>query len=404
MRIRFALTAMVVGCVAVASAAGAADWPNFLGPDRDGFSPTPLDELNTDWKANPPKQLWKTPMTDKGYAGPSAVNGRVYIIDHKGADDIVRCIDLSSGKDLWRFTYPDSRRYNYGFARSTPTVHGDRVYTMSRSGRVHCLTLAGKKVWELNVRQTFGGQPPKWFFAASPLVDGDRLILVAGGKKATVVALDKATGKTVWRGGGSFGASYATPVKATLAGTEQYVAFVSRALIGVDAADGDVLWSVKWTNRHDVNAPVPVVSGDRVFITSGYGSGCALVKVAKQGASFVWKSKAIQSHFSTPLLYKGHLYATSDRHGLSCMEFATGKVQWSTRRFEKGGVLGLDGAAIVMDGRRGTVVMFRLAPDKYTEMTSMAGLGGQSWTAPILVDRKLIVRNKNELACYDLAK
>jgi outer membrane protein assembly factor BamB len=401
MRTILALTMTVVLLV---SAAGAADWPQFLGPNRDGFCPTPLDELNTNWRAKEPPLLWKTSMSDKGYAGPCAVDGRVYVIDHKGVDDVVRCIDLKSGKDVWKFSYSETRRHNYGFARSTPTVEGDRVYTMSREGKVFCLNADdGKQVWARDVRREFGGRPPKWYYAASPFIDGQKLIVVPGGPGATLVALDKATGKTMWKNG-RFGASYATPVKATLADKEQYVVFVSKNLIGADTETGRVLWSLPWTNQWDVNASVPIVSGDHVFITSGYGSGCALVKVTGQGASFVWKSKAIQSHFSTPLLYKAHIYSTSDRHGLSCIEFKTGKVKWSTRRFEKGGVVGLDGAAIAMDGRRGTIALFRLTPEGYQEKGSLKGLGGQSWTAPIVADKKLIVRNKQTLACYDLAK
>ena len=173
----------------------AADWPQFRGPRHDGISPE--KGIRKSWRPAP-KQLWKVAMTDNGYSGPAVAGGRVYIIDHQGKNDIVRALNLRTGKEIWRFSYPDAERDNYGFARATPTVSDGKVYTLSRTGMLHCLDAAsGKKRWGLNIITTFSGKPGQWDLGASPFIDGNKLIVVPGGAKATVVALNKETGKPI---------------------------------------------------------------------------------------------------------------------------------------------------------------------------------------------------------------
>ncbi len=380
----------------------ASDWPNFLGPNRNGISPE--TGINKDWKAREPKVLWTTPMGDDGYAGPAVAGGRVFIIDHKGADDVVRAIDLETGKDVWTFSYPDMAKSNYGFSHATPTVDGAHVYTMSRLGKLHCLTAGdGEKVWARDIIKELGGKLPQWQVAASPVVDGDRVIVLPGGHGACVAALDRRTGQTVWKGGGDDGASYATPVVATLGGKKQYVVFSAGGLLGVDAADGKLLWRFPWKTSYDVNAATPiVVSDDTVFITSGYGRGCALVKVAGGHAQAVWENKVMHSHFSTPILSAGHIYGTSDNNRTVCLDVATGKMKWEERGGGKGGVVSVDGTLITVDGSRGAVTMMELSPDGFKPLGQITPLGGQSWTAPIVAGGRLLVRNQQVLACLDL--
>ena len=396
------LTGLVGVALAIGSGPGlASDWPCFLGPNKNGSSPE--TGINKDWKARPPKLLWKTPMGDRGYAGPSVADGKVLIIDHKGADDVVRAVDIKTGKDVWTFSYPDARGHNYGFSRATPTVDENRVYTLSREGNLHCLKLGdGAKVWAVSLVRRFAGRLPQWRLATSPLIDGDKLIVVPGGRDACVAALDKMSGKTIWKGGGSDKPGYATPVAATLDGKKQYVVFAARNLIGVDAANGRLLWKYPWRTSYDVNAATPIVSGRGVFITSGYRHGCALLKLTGGQPKRVWENKAIQSHFSSPIAHRGYIYGTSDPGRLVCLDARTGKTQWTQRGFQKGGLVALDGVLIVVDGARGSITMCRLSPQRYQELGRITGLGGQSWTAPIVADGKLIVRNKSALACYNL--
>lgn len=379
----------------------AADWPRWRGPNKDGISP--VKGINKAWARKEPKMLWKVPMGDDGFACPSVADGKVFIIDHEGANDIVRAIDLAAGEDVWRFSYPDTSKANYGFARATPVTDDGKVYTLSRLGLLHCLEAkTGKKVWARDIIADFRGRRPSWDLAMSPLIDGDKLITCTGGDNAAVVALDKKTGKTIWQGGGSDTPGYATPVVATIGGKKQYVLFTAYNLIGVDADNGELLWQVPWKTRYDVNAATPIVSGDTVFITSGYKHGCALVKVSGRSARIVWQSKDIQSHFNSPILVNGYIYGTSDPGRLVCLELATGKVQWSQRGFEKGGIVGVDGTIIAVDGRNGDVAVIRMSPESYQELGRIRPLGGQSWTPPIVADGKLIIRNRSALACLNL--
>lgn len=380
----------------------AADWQQFLGPNRNGISPE--TGINQVWGQKPPKVLWKTALSDGGYAGPSAAGGKVFIVDHRGTQDVVRALHLNSGKDIWSFSYDEPAGNNYGFARATPTVSDGKVYTISRSGQVHCLNAGnGKKLWSRNLVADFRGQKPQWDYSMSALVDGNKVIVCPGGPNAAVAALDKNSGKTLWQGGNSDLPGYATPVTATLNGVKQYVVFTAYNLLGVDAGSGKLLWSYPWKTGCDVNAATPIVYGNSVFITSGYGHGCALIEVNGRIARTKWVNKEMQSQFASPILSGGVVYGTcGDQNRLACLDLATGRVRWQQRGFEKGGIIAVAGAFIVMDGRSGDVVMAWMRPTGYQELGRMKPLGGQSWTAPILADGKLIVRNTKMLACLDL--
>jgi len=398
---RLVTLVMLLAVLCLPMSASAAEWPRFLGPNGDGISPE--TGINKNWAQRPPKVLWRTPMSDKGFAGPAVADGVLYIIDHTGHKDIVRAIDVQTGKDLWQFTYEDTSRENYGFARSTPLVSEGKVYTLSRLGLVHCLDpKSGRVLWQRDIIKDFKGKRPDWDLAGSPVLDGEKLILVAGGRDATVVALNKDTGQTIWTGGGTHEPGYATPVVATIGGTKQYVVFTAKHLIGVDAATGALLWKFPWETRYNVNAATPIVSGDTIFITSSYQTGCALLQLTKRGVRQVWRSKDVQSHFSTGLLVDGFLYSTSDPGRLVCLELSSGKVAWARRGFEKGGLVGVDGTAIVCDGKTGDVVMVQLSPTRYQELGRIKPLGGQSWTAPVVAEGKLFIRNREALVCLDL--
>lgn len=390
----------VLAALSASAALQAADWPQFRGPACNGISPE--KGIRRTWRPAP-RLLWQTRMSDNGYAGPSVAGGRVYIVDHQGRNDVVRAIDLNTGKDVWRFAYPDAANDNYGFARATPTVNGGKVYTLSRTGMVHCLDAArGKKIWGYNIITTFQGKPGGWDLAGSPFIDGNQLILVPGGATATVVAVNKNTGKPIWRCAANDAAGYATPVLATLAGKRQYLIFSATKLFGVETRTGRLLWSVPWKTQYDVNAASPIAIGNSVFITSNYGHGCALVDVTPSGARIRWQNREIQSQFSTPILARGMLFSTSDPGNLVCLDPRTGRVAWKQRGFEKGGIAAVDGMLIVVDGSNGDVALVSLDTARYRELGRFRPLGGQSWTAPVIADGKLILRNKQTLACFSL--
>lgn len=390
------LAGLLVGDVALA-----ADWPRFGGVKGDFIAPD--TGINKDWATRAPQVLWQAELTDDGYAGPAVADGKVYIIDHRGAQDVVRAIDLATGQDVWSFAYDDPGNPNYGFARSTPCIDDGVVYTLSRKNLLHALNAAdGALMWSRDVHTDFQGEKPEWDYSASPIVDGDRLVVVAGGPNASVVTLDKKTGQTIWAGGGTFETGYATPVIATINEVKQYLVFTAKALTGVSAAAGALLWQIPWPTEYGVNAALPIVDGNYVFATSGYRYGGGVSQILPGGPQQVWFSKAMQAHFSSPVYYKGYIWGTTDPGDLICLAPSDGSVLWRQRGFEKGGIVIVDDAIIALNGATGEIIMAATSTAGYQELGRLQGLGGQSWTAPIVAGGKLIIRNKSALACLDL--
>ena len=379
---------------------GRADWPAFLGPNANGIAPG--TGINKNWGQNPPRTLWKVSLSDRGYAGPSVADGKVFIIDHRGSEDVVRAIDLETGRDVWSFAYPDTDRFNYGYARSTPVFANGRLYTLSRLGLLHCLDAAtGAVHWSRNIFSEFQGKRPQWDYSGSPLIDSGRLIVTPGGNTG-VAALDPQTGSTIWTGGVGGLAGYATPVSAVINGRHQYVIFAGEALYGVDAETGRTIWQTPWKTSYDVNAATPIVVDDFVYITSGYGVGSGLFRINGANVSAVWKSKEIQAQFNSPVYYNNFIYGIGDPGNLVCLNPQNGTAMWKQPGFEKGGIVITDGVIIAVNGRDGDVVMAEAEHGGYRELGRIKPLGGQSWTAPIVAHGRLIVRNTQEMVCLDL--
>lgn len=382
------------------SGAGFTDWPCWRGPNADGIAPG--SGINKSWAQKPPKVLWKVDLHDIGYSGPSVADGKVFILDHQGSQDVVMALDLRSGKPLWTYPYADDKPANQGYGRSTPTYSGGRLYTLGRLGLLNCLDArGGKLIWSHDLLKDFGGQRPQWDYAGSPLVDGDKLIICPGGKTG-VAALDKNSGKTVWTGGVAGPPGYATAVKATLLGKPQYVIFSGKVLYGADASSGRTLWQIPWTTSYNVNAATPIVIDNFVFATSGYGVGCAMMKVVGATPEVTWKSSEIQGQFNTPVYVKGYLYGIGDPGNLVCLNPADGKAAWKQSGFEKGGVVCVDGILIAVAGSSGDVVMVKADASSYQELGRIKPLGGQTWAPPIVAQGKLFVRSTKALACLDL--
>jgi outer membrane protein assembly factor BamB len=379
---------------------GAADWPRFLGQNADSSAPD--KGINKDWAQKPPKVLWKVAMYDRaekfrGYSGPSVAGGKVFIMDHQGNQAVARAIGLKDGAQVW------DAKFDAGVEPSlcTPLIDSGRLYFVTARGTVFCVSAEkGEPLWKVDLVSEYGSVPPQWKHAWSPVAEGSAILLTAGGPDATVVALDKATGKFMWKGGKTDGAGYAPVVPGTIAGKKCYILSAQTTIQAV-GPDGALIWTFPWVNQWKVNAPTPIVSRDMVFVTSGYEKGCALLD-GKTGKP-AWQNTDTISQFSTPVLHDGHLYCTSDPGRLVCMDFMTGKVKWMKAGFEKGGLCAVDGTIIVLDGRNGDVAQVALTPEAYKELGRMqAPLGGQSWTAPIVADGKLVIRNKQQLACLDL--
>ncbi|MHB1456125.1 MAG: PQQ-binding-like beta-propeller repeat protein [Armatimonadota bacterium] len=390
---------IVILAICMGGAAYASDWAQFLGPTANSISTEKV--ANKDWNARPPKMLWQVPMSDDGYAGPSVAEGRVFIIDHIGTQSVVKVLELSTGKEAWKFSYLDDEKPNYGFDRATPVINKGRVYILSRFGRVFCLNVRdGRQIWTRDIKKDFEGKLPIWEYAMSPLIDGNKVILCPGGKGAAMVALDKTTGKTIWQGGGSDIPGYATPQIASINGQKQYVVFTGVSVIGVDPSDGTLIWRYPWKSKYDLNGASLIISGNTVFLTSYEGNGCALLQIDGNKVNLIWETKDLECLFSSPILIDGYIYGVGKPGELVCLDYKNGKSVWRQEGFENGGFIAADGTLIALGGATGILHMVKITPTSYHELGKFTPLGGQSWTAPILSNGNLIIRNKTALACF----
>jgi len=393
----------IAGAIGLAGSAKAADWPNFLGPNTNNIS---LERgLNKSWSNQLPRILWKTDLTDEGYAAPSIAGGKLFIVDHLGSNDIVRALSIADGHELWRYEYPDAVKAHQGFTANTPLVDGNKVYTYSRRGKVHCLdTESGAVLWSRDLAAEYQSKMPPWEFCMSPVVDGDKLILCPNGERCGLLFLDKITGKTLKEAAPGFLASYATPIIATLNGVRQYVLFGTDRLTGISADDGKELWQVPWPTKFGgKKGPTPLLLGDnRIFASTTEGGDTGVVDLSSGSPVVTWKHQKMQDHFPTPVFYHSRIYGASDPKFLVCLDPADGQILWEKETGKYTSVLAADDTVIALSGSSGELLMLDAAVPEYSELGRFTPLGGQSWTAPVLSDGRLYVRNKTAIACIDL--
>ena len=387
------LTAVILG---TALSAFCGDWPRFLGPD--GNSICTETGINKDWTAKPPKELWRIPLTDEGFSGPAIKGDVLYIIDHVGEEDVVRAIHVKDGSEKWRFAYSELGKEDHGFTRATPTVEDGRVYTVSRTGVIHCLDAeSGSRIWSADPVSAHGGKPCTWGMAHSAVIEGDQLIAVAAGENAYLVALDKKTGKELWKGGDTDLAGYSTPMLATINGKSQYLSFAGTSIMGISPGDGKTLWKHEWETKYDVNATSPIViADDLIWIASGYRKGCALLKIEDGKTSELWENDRISPHWTSAVLLDGHLYTTTPPGYLVCVEAKTGEEKWrskgTAKGFEFGGLLAVDGILIVIEGNTAIITgqeSLQGAPVMASDLRASASLviAGLVANGETLVDR-----------------
>ncbi len=390
--------------------AAAADWPQFLGPTRNGIS-TETDLL-TSWPAKGPPVLWERAV-GAGFSGPVVAGPWLILFHRVGDKEVVECLEAATGKSRWKADYPTAYRDDYGKGdgpRSTPLVAGGRVFTLGAEGRLHCLDLnTGKVLWQRALHEDY--QVPRNFFGVgtSPLLEGGLVIVNVGGKGAGVVALDQNTGKEVWRATDQH-ASYASPVAATIAGTRHLFVFTREGLVSLDPKTGAVRFSKRWRSRFQasVNAATPLVIGDYLFLSASYNTGAVLLRVHADGADEVWKGDNILSnHYSTSVAYQGFLYGFDGRQEegarLRCVELKTGKVRWTREPFGCGSLILVGGNLIIL-AENGDLVSVEATPDAYHEKSRAAVLA-RPCRAPIaLAEGRLFARDERKLVCWDLRK
>lgn len=399
----------------------AADWPQWRGPNRDGVSKD--TGLLKEWPKDGPPLAWQVNDLGAGYGSPAIVGGRVYLTANKGADDeFVLALDAKDGKPVWTARLGKvgpNQGPQYPAARSTPTVDGAVLYALGSDGDLACVETAGGTVrWRKSLRKDFGGKPGMWAYSESPLVDGDAVVVTPGGEKATIVALNKATGDVLWQSpvpsevkGGEY-AAYSSAVVAEAAGVKQYVQFLGTGVVGVDAKTGKFLWRYGATGKGPANMMTPVVKDGMVYTANGrMVSGGALVRLKADGdkvaAEQVYLEKGLPFSIGGSVLVNGHLYGTTNE-GLVCGEFATGLVKWRGKG-GPGSVLYADGC-IYVHGENNQVALVEATPEAYREKGRFTPPGAPkhtvrgevSWAYPSLADGRLYIRDVGTLWCYDV--
>ena len=342
----------LVFCLLAGSfAAVAADWPQWRGPERDGISQE--SGLLQKWPEGGPPLAWKATGLGEGFASVAVAGGRVITQGQAGGGQDVIAFDEATGQQLWKTpngdAYLDRRG---GGPRGTPTIDGETAYVLGSNGSLIALDPAtGKPVWTTNVLQRFNARNINWGLSESPLIDGRQLVVNAGGGGASVVAIDKNNGNVIWKSLDDE-AGYSSAMLTEAGGVRQYVLLTGEAAVGVRADNGKELWRYSRVSNSTANVATPVVRGDQVFVSSDYGTGGGLLKLAANGngvnADEVYFNRDMRNHYNTPVLIGEHLYGYSSRI-LTCMNFATGEVAWQDRSVGKGQVIAADGLLYLLD-------------------------------------------------------
>lgn len=383
----------------------AEDWYQWRGPNRDGISNE--KGWSSTWPTSGPKKLWEKSL-GVGYATVAVSNGRVYTMGNVDKTDTVYCFNADTGAEIWKHSYPCATESGgHPGPASTPTVDGEEVYTLSREGDLYCFNKAsGDVVWHKNVKD-FGAKSPNWDYACSPLILGDMIVIDAG----MALALDKSNGNLIWNTkdyGKSWdikaqGGGYSSPFAFELDGVQRLAVFNSSGLVILDPKNGKELSIHPWRTDWNVNAAIPIVSRDKVFISSGYNVGCALLQMDGNNLSVVWQNKNMRNQLNSCVLWEGHLYGFDDKQ-LRCLDWETGDVKWTKKGLGKGSLMIADGKLIIMSDK-GQLVIAEASPDSFNELASAKVLSGLCWTVPVLSGGKIYCRSHpGVLVCLDVSK
>jgi outer membrane protein assembly factor BamB len=392
------------------------DWPQWRGPDRTDVSKE--TGLLKDWPEDGPKLLWSYEEAGVGYSGPAIVGDKYLTMGADEKQEFVLCLNATSGKKLWstQFGPRANKQPQYGEGpRATPTVDGDRVYALGAQGILVCLELGGgKKVWEKGLVQELQGGIPTWDYSESPLVDGDKVVVTPGGSKGAIAALDKKTGDVLWRSKGfTDGAQYGSLMIGHAGGVKQYVQMTGSSVAGVAAADGRLLWQFARQGRIAA-VPSVIVKDDFVFASSGYGAGCSLIKLTRDGDKFkadeVYANKDMTNHHGGVVLVGDYLYGYSDKGGWVCMEFKTGRVAWSGKKLGKGSLTCADGMLYLYDENNGTCALIEASPAGWKEHgrfripKEAKGRPGRAAirTHPVVANGRLYLRDQELIFAFDV--
>ena len=381
--------------------ASATDWPQWRGPNRDGISTE--TGLLAGWPAGGPPVVWKTNGLGEGYSSLAIVKGRIYTQGQRGRQEFVLALDVKTGKKLWETPTSGSYSNDRGDGpRGTPTIDGDRLYAMTGDGVLVCLdTATGKMLWTENVAKKYGGSVPNWGFSESPLIDGNRLIVMPGGRGASLVSLDKSNGALQWKAGED-PAGYSSAIVADVGSVRQVMALSHSSAFGVQEDNGELLWRYTKVANGTANIATPIYQDGQVFVSSAYGTGCALLKLGPKTASEVYFNRDMKNHYSSSVLVGKTLYGYSDSI-LTAMNFSTGAVAWKHRAVGKGSVMYADKHLYLLS-EDGVAGLAEATPEAYREIARFTISKGSlpTWSPPVISDAKLYLRDQDNLSCYDI--
>lgn len=409
----FVTVIVVTTSLSIGAFGATGDWPQWRGPQRDGRSPDA--GLLKQWPAGGPKLLWKATGLGSGYTSVSVVGRRLFAMGDKDDASYVIAMNRADGQPLWTAKVGKAGAPGWGgFAgpRCTPTVDGDLVFAVGQYGEVACVDAAsGKENWRKNYEKDFGGELPQWGYSGMPLVDGDRVILLPGGQRGNLAALNKTTGELIWQSK-EFTDSihYSSPIVAEIGGVRQYIQLTDASVAGIAAADGRLLWRAARKGSTAV-IPTPIYHDGNVYVTSGYGAGCNLFKITaadgKLSAVESYSNKIMTNHHGGAVLVGKHLYGFSDSKGWTCQVFEAGKALWQDKgKLGKGSIVYADGMLYLRaeDGK-GTVALIEATPEGYREkgrFDQPDRSDKNSWPHPVVAGGRLYLRDQDLLLCYDV--
>jgi outer membrane protein assembly factor BamB len=417
---RLVLLSLIAILVLGAGPGAAADWPQYLGPSRNGVSPE--TNLARTWPEGGPRVVWELPL-GAGFGGPAIRDGEVFVLDRElDLNDILRCIDLETGEEKWQYKHHTPGAASYNGSRTAPTVTDKYVFTVGLTGRFYCIDRSTQQPkWIVDLAEEF---PPdgetRWGYAQSPSLYKDTVIVAPQSAKAHVAAFNQETGELVWANTDGNGYGYSTPRIGKVAGVDQVLMTGggNPAIMGIDPNDGKTLWQYAgWQCRIPIPSPTPL-PGDRVFITGEYGAGSAMIRIVNNNGTFdveeLYTTNVCGSQIHQPLLIGDYLYMNSNGNqradGMLCLSL-DGEMQWRSRdarnapRFERGGLIAVDGMIVNFDGRRGTLCLIEPSPDEYREVASAKVFDGSQMWAPLAYSRgKLLVRSQEAMKCFQLGQ
>jgi len=399
------MLASILFAFLTATVPGVDDWPQWRGPNRDGLSRE--TGLLPSWPAGGPPLVWKATGLGAGYSTVTVDGGRIFTLGAARDIEYLIALDVRSGKELWRTRI--GRRYenNRGDGpRGAPTVDGARVYALGGNGDLACVEAAtGKVVWHVNLLERFSAGNIGWGISESPLVLSDRVLLNAGGRGGSVVALGKTDGSTLWATENDE-AGYSSAVVGDIRGVRQAVFFTGERVLGVRVDDGSVLWSYRRVSNRTANVATPIVRGNFVFVSSDYGTGCALLEVqgdaSGMSAREVYFHQDMKNHHASSVLVDDTLFGFSSSI-LTALDFATGKVLWRDRSVGKGSLVVADGR-LYLFGENGVAGLAEATRAGYRETGrfELQRSGSPTWSHPVVANARLYLRDQDTLYCYDV--